>query len=718
MQAKWNKPWLMVSLAAALPLSAHAEDSPDVPEVVISAPRGAALADTVRHRHDAADTASLLRSVPGIGLNGAGGMSSLPSLHGLADDRLRIQVDGMDLVSACANHMNPPLSYIAPAQVDALEVLGGVVPVSAGGDSIGGTIRVRSAEPHFAAPGQGVLTEGRASAYFRDNGNARGADLEAALATGTLSVRYNGATARADNYVAGGDFKSATLPTGRPHALAADEVGSSGYRSNNQALAVALRAQRQLVELRLGMQRMPYQGFPNQRMDLTGNDSEQVNLRHLGDYDWGSVETRLYHEHTRHAMQFGPDKQYWYGAKRDIPGMPMDTAGHTTGASVHAEVRASARDTLRVGAELLRYRLDDWWSPSGGGMAPNTFWNIRNGKRDRSGLYGEWDGRWSAQWFTQLGLRAERVASNAGQVQGYNAMSNADVAAFNGRNHGRRDHNLDLTAQARYTPGAESEYAIGLARKSRSPNLYERYSWATDGMSMNMVNLSGDGNGYVGDPDLRPEVAHTLSASAAFHDAARQRWNVTFAPHYTYVDDYIDARCLRTCRPQSFVFLRWANQDARLYGADLSGRLQLDAGGHGTLTASAVLSYLRGKNSSTGDNLYNIMPLNARLALEQTLRRWTNTVEVEAASAKDRVSAVRNELKTAGYGLLHLRSRYAWQRAQLEVGVENVLDRAYDLPLGGAYVGQGKTMSQMGTPYGIAVPGKGRNAYVALTVSY
>jgi iron complex outermembrane receptor protein len=37
-----------------------------------------------------------------VSLYGAGGVSSLPSVHGLADDRLRIQVDGMDLISPAA----------------------------------------------------------------------------------------------------------------------------------------------------------------------------------------------------------------------------------------------------------------------------------------------------------------------------------------------------------------------------------------------------------------------------------------------------------------------------------------------------------------------------------------------------------------------------------------------------------------------------------------
>ena len=47
-------------------------------------------------------------------------------------------------------------------------------------------------------------------------------------------------------------------------------------------------------------------------MDMTGNDSEQVNLRYKGQYDWGTLEARAYHEHTRHKMNFLEDKAFWY----------------------------------------------------------------------------------------------------------------------------------------------------------------------------------------------------------------------------------------------------------------------------------------------------------------------------------------------------------------------------------------------------------------------
>ena len=99
----------------------------------------------LRQRALSADTAQLLRDFPGYSSQAAGGVSSLPGIRGLADDRLRIEMDGMSLLSSCGNHMNPPMSYIDPSRVERVRVFAGVVPVSVGGDSIGATVQVDSA---------------------------------------------------------------------------------------------------------------------------------------------------------------------------------------------------------------------------------------------------------------------------------------------------------------------------------------------------------------------------------------------------------------------------------------------------------------------------------------------------------------------------------------------------------------------------------------------
>ncbi|NOQ79036.1 MAG: TonB-dependent receptor plug domain-containing protein [Gammaproteobacteria bacterium] len=689
------------------------------------------------------DTASLLKNVPGLTIQKSGGVSGLPVLHGMADDRLRIKVDGMSLISACGNHMNSPLSYIAPSNVGSAVVHTALSPVSSGGDSIGGTILVDSPAPEFAKAGEDLLSKGEIGAFYRTNGYVRGGNISATVAGEKLSINYSGSTVKSHNYDAGDDFKPSgpsSIDVGAGN-LDGDEVGSTFYKSTNQSISLALKHENHLVEFTYGEQDIPYQAWVNQRMDMTGNDSEQYNLGYEGKFDWGNLEARAYKERTRHKMQFDDDKQYYY--KTGVPcdpigttcaaGMPMDTRGKNTGGVVKADIPLSARDTLVVGAELQEYRLDDWWDASGMGMWPDTFININNGKRDRTALFAEWEAQWNPQWFTQFGIRGEQVDMDAGEVQGYKSIYDGDADAFNTADRDITDHNIDLTAMAQFNMNDMTDIEFGYAQKTRSPNLYERYTWSTGGMAMRMINWAGDGNGYVGNLDLEPEISHTVSATFDLHDTTQSKWGIQVTPYYTYVDDYIDAeRCSETtmaggsmCNTANttgsdkFVYLQFVNESAKIYGIDISGTLSLaEHTPYGNFSASALINYVRGKNEDTHDNLYNMMPLNGKFALTQSISNWTNTVELELVDKKDDVSKTRNELETSGYGLLNLRSSYEWKQIRIDVGIENALDKFYNDPLGGVYMGQGQTMSGTGVAWGLSAPGMGRSVYAGVNYKF
>ena len=86
------------------------------------------------------------------------------------------------------------------------------------------------------------------------------------------------------------------------------------------------------------------------------------------------------------------------------------------------------------------------------------------------------------------------------------------------------------------------------------------------------------------------------------------------------------------------------------------------------------------------------------------------------------MSDVRNETKTAGYGLINLRGSYTWKQVRFDLGVDNLFDKFYSLPLGGAYVGQGTTMelnpgeaTLHGEPRS---PMQGRSIYIGLTLKF
>ena len=708
-------PWLCLSTAGA-------QEAAVTERVVVTAPKPGT--PDARRKASTSDAAKLLDGAPGVTVYEAGGVSGLPAVRGLADDRVRVQVDGMDLMASCPNHMNSPLSYIDASRVDSIKVLAGASPVSMGGDSIAGTIAVSAPPPRFAEQ-QVLSVSGQAGAFVRSNGRARGLNLHLEAATDTLSLAYSGSTAQSDNVHAGQDFKPAGPAALGRRWLDADEVGSTAFKARNHDLALALRSDGHLLQLNVGRQDIPFELYPNQRMDMTGNESTQLNLRYTGQQAWGQLKMRAYDQRVRHAMDMGPDR-YSYGT-----GMPMDTKTRTSGGALQADIALAAEDTLRVGVEAQAYYLYDWWSPVGTGMmAPNTFWNVDYGTRDRAGAFAEWETRWSAQWSSQIGLRHDQVRADAGPVQGYSAdpIWADDAAAFNARNRQRTTRHWDWTLQSRFEASAEFSVEGGLARKTRSPNLYERYPWSTQPMATLMNNFVGDGNGYIGNPDLRPEVAHTLSLSAQWREPGEVGRRLQAAVYTTHVRDFIDARRCASAMcgglpnvnaTTGFVNLQYVNQSARLTGVDVTldqplGRWQ----DHGEFDLKATLGYIRGKNLSTGDDLYHQMPVHAEFTLSQTDGAWTRAIEWRVVGAKTRVSAVRNETPTPGYALLNLHTSVDWNRWRLEMAINNLFDRGYELPLGGAYAGQGASMSTTSLPWGQSVPGRGRSVDLSASVRF
>jgi iron complex outermembrane receptor protein len=200
--------------------------------------------------------------------------------------------------------------------------------------------------------------------------------------------------------------------------------------------------------------------------------------------------------------------------------------------------------------------------------------------------------------------------------------------------------------------------------------------------------------------------------------SSTQKWELIATPYFTRVEDYVDAVPVGGLAVEQFNVLRYANQRARLYGIDVSGKMPLGHNALGTWELSGVASYTNGQNRNRNDDLYNIMPLNATLTLSQELGRWDNVMELVMVESKDDVSATRNEVGTPGYALVNLRAAYTLKRFRIDVGAENLFDRFYSLPTGGAYLGQGSTMGINTVPWGIALPGMGRSFYAGVTVKF
>ena len=672
--------------------------------------------------------------------------------------------------------MNTPLSYVDPSSIESIRVYKSYKPVSIGLNSIGGAIVASTGQPKFAEDGKNLIT-GNAGFFYGTNNNNIGGNLSVTAATDWISLTYTGSTSSANNYTAGGQYttpRTTQYTTSGTQTLPPNMVGSTSYESTNQAVALALKHDKHTVQLTYSWQDIPYENYPNQRMDMTGNTQERYNLRYWGGYDWGKLEAQAYYENLNHTMNFGPNKQFGYGSTAatayNTPGMPMNTNSNTAGAKVKGDINIAQNSLLRTGAEWQRYYLNDWWPPSGtGSMYPYAFQNINGGLQQISSVFGEWEEKFSQDLKSELGVRYSLVNSSTGNVHGYNqnyaptstaggapanmattgyampssgmscsgaacTYENSDAAYLNNSTRSATFNDVDVVLTTSYKHSDRQDMQLGLARQVRAPSLYELYSWSAWNMAAIMNNSVGDGNGYFGNPNLKPETAYTASAVWDTHTVDRE-YVAKASPFYSYVQNYIDAiqwsggvasgQPTNPLLTNKFVTMQYVNQNSNLAGIDLDGQMPIAKTDFGRFSAQGLFNWTYGKNLVTGYGLYNVMPVNGKLNLTHQYAGWDNQIQLIAVANKNNfLSVERNEIPTPGYFLTNLKASYAWSKVRVDAGINNVFNTLYYQPLGGAYLGQGRTMTmnptaaQGGPQWGTAVPGMGISYYTALNYKF
>ena len=180
---------------------------------------------------------------------------------------------GKDRSRRHAHHRGLPQPYEPGAVVyrtrrrsAQVKVYAGITPVSAGGDSIGGTILVESAGPRFARRAM-AITYGTVSVFGRSNGNGLSTSGSVSMATSNVNITYTGAWAKS------GDYKDGKAIPLMPRS------------TNAKPQAVGGRArQRQSAHHRRRLSAYPVRGLPQR---IYGHGQQQRMVRRTRHYTAG-----------------------------------------------------------------------------------------------------------------------------------------------------------------------------------------------------------------------------------------------------------------------------------------------------------------------------------------------------------------------------------------------------------------------------------------------
>jgi iron complex outermembrane recepter protein len=631
----------------------------------------------------------------GVDFSAAGGMSSLPILNGMMGDRVKVLVDGADITAACANHMNPPLSYISANQVQSMNVVAGISPVSVAGDNIAGVIQVNSIDPQFNNSNRLTWHSGYVSGQYRSNNQGKSVGVGASFASSWFSLDYQGAYDDAQSY-----------QNGR-----GEKVLDTLYRAQNHSLTAAFQDDKQQLAVKLNHQSIPFQGFPNQYMDMTDNKSLGLTSQYQRQIEQGEFEAQFNWHQVNHEMGFFSNEK--------VGMMPMNTDAKDVSYQLQWRLALASEQHLILGHAYYDYRIEDWWPAIEGSMmmGPNDYININDGQRQRVAAFAELEQQLNSNWQLSTGIRIEQVVTNAGEVAGYSdgmsmggmgtnmgGMMDVNVAAaqaFNALDRKQSDTLIDISVLTRYKLSPSDSFEFGIARKNRAPNLYERYSWGRSTMATTMIGWFGDGNGYVGNPELKPETAHTVSVGYNMN-ARDDVWQFSANLWYTNVSDFVDADIIGSFNngesdATKRNILQFTNLDATLYGSQFETVYQLtNTSSLGLIGLNFKLSTTHGKRDKSNEPLYQIKPLQTELSLQQQKGDWQNALEWQWVAKKDSVDERRIENTTDGYHLINLTSQTTIGSLKLSFSVTNLFDQYYQLPLGGVSIAEYKKDGALG----------------------
>lgn len=662
------------------------------------------------------DTAELIKQVPGADINRLGPLSGNAQYRGMSGPRLNVSVDGFVPKDVGPDGMTPPLSNMSAHHAQSVTVYRGITPVSVGMETIGGAIKATSQKGRFS-DGDEIDFSGRFSTGFANAADSWFGNLLTSVANQNHRLEFNGSREEGDSYTFKDDKR--LLPSDYNR-----DIFSLGYGYNRGPHELALK----YTDINT-----TNTGTPSLLMDIIYARGGIWGINYSNDLGQGRVlDASFHYQDMRHYMN-NTDLR----SPRMLHGdMVMDmTHNANTGltsaggdinltmpfqdgilkAGFNVDQSTHNSDMTMAFGPMMHHMPDGSMHMMPGGVWDFNLYNDVD--RQRFSPYLEWEGNIDEQWSLNLGGRYTYVYAEAGQVEEYTSTHDGAVSAladdFNNSRRRNEQHLLDLSAILRYALNEHMDLELGFARKNRAPSYQELFLWLPDEANGGL----GDAQVYIGNQNLRPEVAHQIELGFDWHG---DRFHMAPRVFYQNIDDYIQGIAsddttinLVAMQHGNGPALQFGNVDARIFGFDTDWGYAFDEHWH----LDGTISYVRGQRRNGRDNLYRMAPLHGNAILSFQQSDWMVAAETVAYASQGDVSAYNQERKTPGYVLLNLRGHYKpsyLKGMSIGMGLENVFDKVrYD-----HLAGLNRVVDNPNLAPNQRIPGLGRNFFITMNYQW
>jgi iron complex outermembrane receptor protein len=595
----------------------------------------------------ASDGTDYLKTIPGFSAIRSGGSNGDPVLRGMFGSRLNLRTNGGLMLGACPYRMDAPSSYIAPETFDKLTVIKGPQTVQWGPGASAGTVLFERGPEHFGELGSRL----NGSVLVGSNGRFDKV-LDGAVGGPQGYLRAVGNQSEADDY-----------KDGHGHSV------PSRWDKWNGDVALGWTPDADtLVELTAG------KGNGEARLGGRGMDSSQLERESLGlkfeKRNLGGVldklEAQVYYNYADHIMD-----NFRLRTPDPTSSMAMPMASQVDRRTMGGRLAATwkwADVELVTGVDALR--SEHRTRNSSYNMMTNVYtdtdaiaWN-KDAVEHNYGAFAEMT--WYAAERNRVvsGARLDR-ASAKDYRQSISGMSMSMSRANPTADDTRADTLPSGFARYEYDlADSPTTLYAGIGHVQRFPDYWELFSAGS--------GPSGSRNAFDG---VKPEKTTQLDFGAQYNGDDLQAWASGYVGQvrdfilFDYSSDMMGMSSTRT-----------QNVDARIMGGELGVAYRLTA----NWKTDATLAYAWGKNTSDGQALPQMPPLESKLGLTYEQDVWSAGVLWRVVAAQDRVAVGKGNVvgqdfgNSAGFGVFSLNGSYKLSK-QLKVstGVDNLFGQNY-----------------------------------------
>lgn len=549
------------------------------------------------------------------------------SLRGFGKNNLRISLDGSLVEGACGGRKDPSLSHINLLEVERIVVRQGPFDVTKAG-AYGGSVDVVTRKPEPGLHGE-LTAKAGSYGYLGGGGYFTGGNE-------WIQALFGYSYSESDQYK-DGDGRRLGSFTNQPYLPAYEDW--KAYRKQDIWGKLRLTPTPDdefLFEHSYGSgedilyPRGPFD-IPHERTWLSRASYTRTDLA-----EWSEkLSLSVYHNKVGHY----PSQEY-----RGNPPKPSAVLSNLGGRLENVQSTPFATFTYGVDASQQRWRADVHHAFTGALLNPLLIPDVRT---LNLGIYvqaekeiGDWTLGAGARWDWQQ-AEANRTLLWGSEAGNQPSRSENEPSGF-------------LSAAYRLTERVE--VFGGLGRSARMPNGVERF-------------LQGGGNQY-GNPELKPARNSEADLGVGYAD---DRLTLRAKAFYSHLDDFIYQE------RNALGHATWTNIDARIYGGDIQGEVQL--GGGFSLKAGIVCQ--RGEKIDQPQNnndrdLAEIPPWKTRIGLAYEVERLSALLEWVHAGRARYVDLDAGEQNLSSWDVVNLRLGYQLtEQMTLNAGVNNLLDQTY-----------------------------------------